>query len=131
VAITLVAYATLIPRYKAWGAAVATAITFFGMGVVSFWQSRKARIFHFEWRRLLQIVFFSVGITSLALWYRPGTVVGQLAISLAGLAAYPAALYLTGFFEASELASFRQYAGAALQSVRTWRERAMAGKPVE
>jgi hypothetical protein len=98
------------------------------MGVVSFWQSRKARIFHFEWRRLLQIVVFSVSITTLALLYHPGTVVGQLAVSLAGAVAFPAALYFTGFFEASELASIRHYARTGLQTVWMWRERAMAGK---
>ena len=63
VAITVTAYATLIPRYRAWGAAVATLITFLGMGVVSYWQSRKARVFHFEWRRLLQITLSSLIIT--------------------------------------------------------------------
>jgi O-antigen/teichoic acid export membrane protein len=131
VAITLTAYATLIPPYRAWGAAVATAITFFGMGVVSYWQSRKARIFHFEWRRLAQIVVLSVGITALALLYRPGTVIGQLAISLAGATAFPAALYLTGFFDASELETVRHYAHALPQSFRLWRERAMATKPSE
>lgn len=131
VAITLTAYATLIPPYRAWGAAVATAITFLGMGMVSYWQSRKARIFHFEWRRLLQIVVFSVGITTLALLYHPGTVVGQLALSLAGLVAFPAALYFTGFFETSELATIRHYARGLRQWVGMWREKAMAGKPVD
>jgi O-antigen/teichoic acid export membrane protein len=128
VAITLTAYATLIPRYRVWGAAVATAITFLGMTAVSFWQSRKARIFHFEWRRLLQIALSGVSITTLALLYRPSTVVGQLAVSLAGLAAFPAALYITGFFQASELATMRHYAHAALQQARMWRERAIAAK---
>jgi peptidoglycan biosynthesis protein MviN/MurJ (putative lipid II flippase) len=128
VTITLTAYATLIPPYRAWGAAVATAITFFGMGVVSYWQSRKARVFHFEWRRLAQIVVLSVGITTLALLYRPGTVIGQLAISLAGAVAFPAALYLTGFFDASELETIRHYAHGLPQSFRMWRERAIAAR---
>jgi hypothetical protein len=44
------------------------------------------------------------------------------------LAAFPAALYITGFFQASELATMRHYAHAALQQARMWRERAGAAK---
>ena len=77
VIVTLLSYSILIPRYRGAGAAVATAITFVAMGAVSYWQSRKARVFHFEWRRLLRIVLCSVSIATAALWYRPQTLAGR------------------------------------------------------
>jgi O-antigen/teichoic acid export membrane protein len=127
VVITVTAYATLIPRYHSWGAAVATAITFLEMGTVSYLQSRRARIFHFEWRRLAQIVVSSVGIATAALLYRPETIGGQVAISVVGTVAFPAILYITGFFEPAELATIRQYAGAVVQPAWLWMGR-LAGQ---
>jgi len=118
VIVTLLSYSILIPRYRGAGAAAATAVTFVIMGAVSYWQSRKARIFHFEWRRLLQIVLCSVSIAAAALWYRPQTVAGEIFLSLLGTLAFPAALYVTGFFEPAELATIRHYARVLLQPAR-------------
>jgi O-antigen/teichoic acid export membrane protein len=104
VAITLTGYALLIPPYKGWGAAAATAITFVGMGAVAFWQASRVRVFAYEWRRIALIVGTSIAVTAGALALRPASVLGQVGVAVAALIAFPAALYVTGFFEREELA---------------------------
>ena len=107
VALTVVSYLALIPPYRAWGAAAATAITFLGMGMIAYWQAERIRKFRYEWRRMLQIALSSIGVVVAAILMRPDSLFGQLAFASLGTLAFPTVLYVTGFFEPAELAELR------------------------
>jgi len=90
----LVAYATLIPRYKMWGAVAATAIGFGVILVHSVWEAQRLRHVTFESRRILRSCL--VAAAAIAIFYaiRPAGFGMQLLAGLGCAAIYPYGIWL-------------------------------------
>jgi O-antigen/teichoic acid export membrane protein len=108
VLLAFITYSTLIPRYKIWGAAIATAITFLGMSFVIYREAQKVHRYQFEWRRLALIMVCSLAVIL------PYPLLAGLHIYLQFPAAalltlaFPVLLWIVRFFEPSELAAGRK-----------------------
>jgi O-antigen/teichoic acid export membrane protein len=107
VVVTLIGCVTLIPRYKAQGAAVATLTAFFAMSIVAFRQAVRVQAFPYEWGRIARIVLCSVAITLTTVTLRPASIVGQALAAVAAVLAFPLLLAATGFLYQDEWAELR------------------------
>ena len=101
-ALCVICYAILIPIFGAAGAAAATLVAFAVMALCSLVAAQRVQFYHFETRRIGQIVI------AVALSVVPGLAVAnetlwsQVLGGLGGLTAFPTVLYFMGFLEASE-----------------------------
>jgi O-antigen/teichoic acid export membrane protein len=92
----------LIPPYGVWGAAWATTICYFFRSAACYYYGNKLRKIYLEWRR--------VGISSvvaLAFYFLFGRIdiggsIVNIAVKSLICCAYPAVLYVVGFFHAEE-----------------------------
>jgi O-antigen/teichoic acid export membrane protein len=117
--ITLLGCMTLIPRFKAWGAAIATLVAFVGMGIVAFQQARRVQSFPYEWRRILQIAVCSALVTVATVALRPESIVGQALAACAAMAAFGLLLLATGFVYPDEWAALREQCRALMRKFRS------------
>jgi O-antigen/teichoic acid export membrane protein len=116
--ITLLGCITLIPRFKAWGAALTTLVAFVGMGLVAFQQAGRIRQFPYEWTRIGKIVATAVAVTVAALVLRPPSLVGQVLAAAAAILAFPLVLSAIGFLYPDEWSALRQQFGAVARRLR-------------
>jgi O-antigen/teichoic acid export membrane protein len=106
--VCVVAYLTLIPWLKLWGAIIATGSSFGIMLLVSFWQAQQVKHFHFEMRRLAMIVGTGVVLISLFVWIRPADMFPSLVLGLALAVLYPVTLLGLQALEPDEVLVLRQ-----------------------
>ena len=109
----------LMPRFGALGAASALLVGFAVQAAVAFRFSRRVYPIPYEWSRILRVAGAAAGAALMAIWLIPS--VGPLAgLALRGtttVLVYVGALWMTGFFRASERAMIREVRG---RLSRTW-----------
>jgi O-antigen/teichoic acid export membrane protein len=107
----------LTPRFGTVGAATSLVIAFATQATLAFYLSRRAYRIEYEWSRLIRVVVAGLAAVGVSLWLIPtvGIVLGLLLRGLTTVIVYIAALWLTGFFRASERALVREVQG------RLWR----------
>jgi len=119
--VCMACYLVLIPRYGAWGAAVATAITFFVVLLVAFAMARQLMPLPLEFDRLAKLgaLALALGVIPVKLANAPlaSQITGAFAVALL----YPSVLWLTGFFSAED----------ALHGKRLWRMARQRAVPSE
>ena len=89
----LVAYAVLIPRFKAAGAAWATLIGFTVILLYGFWQAQRLRAFPFEYGRLARIALLALAAGGSFYLVRPSDVLRQAAVGCVFCGAFAVALW--------------------------------------
>ena len=100
--VCLAGYATLIPRYRLWGAVAATGIAFTFMLLLSYWQAQKLRPFPYEYRRMLIVIIAALVPVLLFRLASPSSLLTHL-FWAAGLSLmYPLLIVLFGFMESDE-----------------------------
>jgi O-antigen/teichoic acid export membrane protein len=104
-----VTYSLLIPSMKLWGAAIATAITFVGMSVVSFHQAQSVHRYHFEWRRLWTIAISAIIVLLPSFWIGHMRIVQQWLCAAALTLLFPVLLWAARFFEPEEIRAALSY----------------------
>jgi O-antigen/teichoic acid export membrane protein len=114
--VCVTAYLTLIPRFRLWGAIIATGISFGLMLGVSYWQAQRVQHFAFEIRRMVLIAGSGVALIALFLQIEPVGMYSQLMLGISFILAYPMVLLLLGLVKPEEKAAIRQ--GIAM--VRGW-----------
>src|SRR5579859_1611952 len=115
-AVCVTAYLTLIPRFRLWGAIIATGISFGLMLGVSYWQAQRVQHFAFEIRRMVLIAGSGVALIALFLEIEPAGMYSQLMLGITFILGYPMVLLLLGLIKPEEKAAIRQ--GIAM--VRGW-----------
>ncbi|MCS7043497.1 MAG: oligosaccharide flippase family protein [Bryobacteraceae bacterium] len=100
----LAAYALLIPKYRVWGAVLATLIAFTVMFFLGLWLAQRVRQFPIEYRRLALLVAAAAPAALGAWLYQPAAPAAQWAFGFLLLLSFPLLLYMLGFFEKDELA---------------------------
>ena len=109
-----ITYSLLIPPLKLWGAAIATAITFIGMSLISYREAQKVYHYAFEWRRLWTIVICSLVVLLPCPWLGHLRILYQFLCAGLLTLLFPVLLWCSGFFEQEEL----QVAGKYLRQGR-------------
>jgi O-antigen/teichoic acid export membrane protein len=99
--VCLAGYALLIPKFRLWGAIIATLIGFGVILVYGFWEAQRVRRFRFEYGRLLRIALFAVITVGVFQAVRPADLWLQAALACLFSGAYAAALW-TVCFDADE-----------------------------
>jgi O-antigen/teichoic acid export membrane protein len=89
----VVAYAVLIPRFKAAGAAWATLIGFTVILLYGFWQAQRLRAFPFEYGRLARIALLALAAGGSFYLVRPSDVLRQAAVGCVFCGAFAVALW--------------------------------------
>ncbi len=108
-------YVVLIPRYRLWGAALATVFSFACSLAVGCVWSRRFAALQYERARLLKVVVPAAILTGLyAVMPRPG-LPGDVAIGAAMIVLFAASLFGTGFFDPGE----KEFARRCLTRVRS------------
>jgi O-antigen/teichoic acid export membrane protein len=97
-----------IPRWGMRGAAFATLAAYASMALFLYFLGRKLYPIAYEWERLLHLAGLVFLILVFAHGMGLGVGEGHLALRLSLLALFPAALYLTGFFNEEEKAALRK-----------------------
>jgi O-antigen/teichoic acid export membrane protein len=103
----LLAYAALIPRFKATGAAWATLIGFTVILLYGFWEARRVRAFPFEYGRLARIALLALATVGLFYLVRPSAVVWQAAVGCLFCGGFAAALW-AGCLDGEERADLKR-----------------------
>jgi len=106
-AICLAGYVTFIPWLRAWGAILATGVTFVVMFGASYFQAQRVRSFQFEGRRLLWIALSGAAFVGGYLAFEPPRMLWQLILGMGLMAGYPLLLFWSGFFNQDEINSGR------------------------
>jgi len=115
----IAAYATMIPRWKLWGAAGASASTFAVLLIYGFVKAQKVRHVNLEVGRLVRIMI--AALISFAVY----TVLPRYGFSVEALEAsgcallYVVVLWASGFVEPEEWDHLRQIAARVLPRART------------
>ena len=95
VGVVMVLYALLIPRYGAYGAAVATVLGFSLRALLVYRWAQHLWPIQYRWRRHLALLLLGVSISG-ATWVMPDrNIVTQVAIGLAAVLLYFAVVYVT------------------------------------
>lgn len=95
VGVVLVLYMVLIPRYGAYGAAVATVLGFSLRALLVYLWAQHLWPIHYRWRRHLSLLTLGVGVAA-GNWAMPDmTIVMQVTIGMASVLAYLGVVYLT------------------------------------
>jgi O-antigen/teichoic acid export membrane protein len=100
--ICIVAYLTLIPWMRLWGAIIATGISYVVILIVSFWQAQKVQYFHFEIRRLVLIVGTGVVLILFFVRFHPNEMYPSLGLGLVIALLYLITLFVLGGIESDE-----------------------------
>jgi O-antigen/teichoic acid export membrane protein len=101
-------YALLVPRYKVWGAVIATLLGFSVALVVALWKSQQARPFPYEYGRWIKIIFAGVAAVILNALLHPPTFWTQVAVASGATALFLLVLIASGFLDAGERQSLAQ-----------------------
>ena len=101
-------YALLVPRYKLWGAVIATVVGFSVTFVVGLWESQRFRHFDYEYVRWLKVVVSAAVIIAVHLAWHPAGFLANLAVASVVALLFPVVLVLIGFPDAGERQSLRQ-----------------------
>jgi O-antigen/teichoic acid export membrane protein len=107
-------YATLIPRYRVWGAVWATLGGFAIYCAASFWEAQRLRHFDLEYRRMASLVILSILCVGVATLLSPAGFWIQVGVGLLLFLAWCAVLLGIGFFDEAE----RRLAAETFASVR-------------
>jgi O-antigen/teichoic acid export membrane protein len=99
--VNLAANFALIPRFGMMGAAWATVLSYACMAALGYALSRKLYPIPFEGRRLAGVALFGAISYVLSL-LAPAALPPALGVKLLALAAFPAALWLAGFFRGAQ-----------------------------
>ena len=117
-AVCAAGYLLLIPRFKLWGAVLATGISFAYMFFDSYRKAQRVRRFEFELRRL-GLICLAAGVTLVAYWLiSPVTILWQIVAGVLLAFSFPLLLLVLGFVEEDEKRLFasavvRQWPGSA------------------
>jgi O-antigen/teichoic acid export membrane protein len=96
-------YALLIPKYGIWGAAIATALAFAVVSIISAVWSYRVRPYRVESRRLSKIgIAIALAIVPYCL-LRTLSLPGQIGLAVLSLALFPVALWFLRFLTPGEL----------------------------
>jgi O-antigen/teichoic acid export membrane protein len=120
--VCLIAYATLIPRFKLWGAVAATLIGFLVILIYTYWEAQRMRYYCFEYRRLLQTAGIALAFVSCFHLLRPSGVLAELAAGVLAMVLYTCAI-IFGVFEREERV-------AAVAAVKSALKNLHAAEPV-
>ncbi len=94
VVVVLVLYTVLIPRYGAYGAAVATVLGFSLRATLVYLWARRLWPIDYRWRRHLTLLGLGIAVAA-STWAVPNTtIVTQVGIGIGAVLAYFAAVYL-------------------------------------
>ena len=97
-----------IPRWGMMGAALATLAAYAAMALFLYFLGRKLYPIPYEWKRLLHLAGVVFLILAFAHGMGLGVGEGRLGLRLGLLALFPAALYLTGFFNEEEKTALKK-----------------------
>jgi O-antigen/teichoic acid export membrane protein len=111
----------LIPRYGMLGAAWATAFSFFLMAVLALQVSQRLYPIPYAFSRVAILLGLAVAVYFVSSKVTVSSHAVELSIKLALLAAFPAVLYLFGFFHQQEVATGRVLAREILGRYRLLR----------
>lgn len=101
-------YALLVPRYKLWGAVIATTAGFTVIFIAGLWESQRFRHFDYEYRRWAKIAVSGAVIAGLHLAWHPAGFWPNAAIACLVAVLFPLSLILMGFLDPGERQSIRQ-----------------------
>lgn len=92
--------AFLIPRFGAWGAAIATLLSFVGLSAFVYWQSQKVFPIVYQWGKVFGLSFVAFLIYALASMLSFETTLGALCWKFSLAASYP--LWILPLLESEE-----------------------------
>ncbi len=101
-AFCLGAYLVLLPAFKLWGGIIATALTFALLIALAWYRARKLKPYYVETGRLIRVFVVATAISIAALLLQPGSRWISWGSGVLWALSFPVALYLSGFFNASE-----------------------------
>jgi len=108
----------LIPRYGMLGAAWATVLSFIVQATLLVWAALRYYPVPYQWGRFTQLFITAAVVYGLG-WLLPhAPVVITLAMKALVLAAFPAALWVLGFFEPAELRQVQQLGTSIIHRLR-------------
>ncbi|MGC8882656.1 MAG: lipopolysaccharide biosynthesis protein [Bryobacteraceae bacterium] len=117
--VCLAGYALLIPRYRVWGAVLATLASFVFTLFVSLWQAQQVRWFPFEYRRMAMLLV-AAAPAAVSWWLvRPQGLALQLLLGTAEFVSFFLVLHLLGFADSEEKERIAEF-------VRGWRGRLLS-----
>jgi O-antigen/teichoic acid export membrane protein len=93
--VVLVLYATLIPRWGGYGAAIATLVAFIVRAAASYYWSQKLWPVSYSWSRTLRLAGYSTGLVLAAFYIPARGIPAQLALGLGLLAVYAVLTWFT------------------------------------
>ncbi len=96
------AYAMLIPRWKLWGAAAATLLTFCVVLAIAFRIAQRARAFKLEYKRLFTLVGWAMLLSGVAVSAQNAPLAITLPLAVAAAVSYPILLSCSGFWTPAE-----------------------------
>jgi len=108
--IALAAYWFLIPRFRLWGAASATALTYVAMAWLSYIGAQRIRAYPFETGRLWRLGLCGGTAIALPLIGNPQSLAASVVWALASSTTFILLLWGCRFFDADEIRSMRRLA---------------------
>ncbi len=109
----------LIPRWGMMGAAWATILGYAVMMILTFRASQRVHFVPYDYVRIGKIFVLGGMVYFAATWLGPDAFLPGLLVKAAVLASFPLALYLTRFFQPSELRRAREVALTVLRNRRS------------
>ena len=103
---------TLIPRFGAMGAALATLFSFAILALAILGASHRVLPIQYQYVRLFKLIFAGTIVYGAAELIRPEALVPAVAIDLLFLATFPGVLFALAFYEEAELKTMREIAHA-------------------
>jgi O-antigen/teichoic acid export membrane protein len=100
------AYAALIPRWKLWGAATATLLTFCLALAIAFRIAQRARGFGLEYKRLFILTGWAILLSGIAVSAQNAPPAITLPLAVAAAGSYPILLSCSGFWTPAERVAF-------------------------
>lgn len=101
-------YALLVPRYKLWGAVIATLLGFSVMFAAGLWESQRFRYFAYEYGRWARIVISAAVIAAVHRVWHPSGFWPNLAAACLVAVLFPLSLVLLGFLDPGERQTIQQ-----------------------
>jgi O-antigen/teichoic acid export membrane protein len=108
VAVNLACYAVLIPRWKVWGAVLATLFTFIWMTIHSWVEAQRIERYDFEYGRLARIAASGVAAVLLPVAWTPDNFALQLFAGLTSVSLFLILLLASGFLNQDESRMLRE-----------------------
>lgn len=108
----------LIPRFGLFGAAYATLSTYIIVIAAMYFYNRKLMKLHYEWKRLLKIVFITSIIFTPGFFINIENIVLSIIFKVAIILLYPILLFLVRFFNQGEILRFKEVCRNALNKFK-------------